>query len=526
MEIAALFLAGLSLFFTGMAGLKARLQQLSGRRFRVALARVTNRPVMAGLLGIVFGAVTQSASAVAFIVSAMVATGLITLRRALPVVAASNVGTTVLVFLAAVDLRLAVLFLIGITGLMVAFRVTVRFETILAALFSIGLLFYGLDMMKRAFAPLPDYAWFVELATFLKNWVVAPFLLGAALRMVIQSSSAIGVIAMTLHFGGLFTDVQSALLICGAGPGVALSGLFLSGNVTGSPRQIILFQCAINLISGTGIGLIILLTGQNGFLLSFLDRISTTSASCLALVFLVNMLGCLLVGIALAPWADRWLEKLAPPNLEQDVARPKYIHEEALQVPSTAIDLLDLEQRRLLSFVTSLADGCRQEVKKNGSATKEDSLFAGATGLRTEILNFLKELAHAELASDAATNILTLERRQENLSALLDTVHQFASLRHETDFGPELAGLMDSLTEALHFILLITSDAWESQDPADRENLLQMTGDRGDMMERLRRSSQTAQGTMTENSALFYATTLFERSIWLVRQIVTSFRAS
>ena len=199
MQLAALFLAGLSLFFTGINGVKSKLQQMSGRKFRQMLAKVTDRPVLAGLVGMGFGAVTQSASAVAFILAGMVATGLISLRRALPVVASSNVGTALLVFLAAIDLRLAVLALIGITGLMINFKIAHRFEALVGALFAIGMLFLGLDMMKQAFAPLPQYAWFIALAAFLKAWAWAPFFLGAALRMVIQSSSAIGVIAIALQ---------------------------------------------------------------------------------------------------------------------------------------------------------------------------------------------------------------------------------------------------------------------------------------------------------------------------------------
>jgi phosphate:Na+ symporter len=108
-ELIALFLAGLSLFFTGAMGVRTKLQQMSGRKFRQVLARVTDRPVIAGVVGMGAGAVTQSASAVAFILSGMVASGMITLRRALPVVAALNVGTAALVFIAAFDMRLAIL---------------------------------------------------------------------------------------------------------------------------------------------------------------------------------------------------------------------------------------------------------------------------------------------------------------------------------------------------------------------------------------------------------------------------------
>ncbi len=230
-EILALFLAGLGLFFTGVDAVRTNLQQLSSRRFRQLLTRLTNRPLLAALAGAGFGALTQSATAVAFILSGMVSTGLITLRRALPVVAAANVGTAVLVFLAAFDFRLAVLYLIGVTGLLLSFRVLTRHDAVLGALFGIGLLFFGLDLMKRAVGPLPSYDWFRALVAFLGESALAPLLLGIATRMLIQSSSAIGVIAIALNHAGLFSAQQAMLLICGAGPGLALSGYFL-GNAT------------------------------------------------------------------------------------------------------------------------------------------------------------------------------------------------------------------------------------------------------------------------------------------------------
>ena len=77
MEAAAFFLAGLSLFFYGVNGVREKLQQASGRRLRNVLARFTKNPVIAVLLGVFSGAVTQSSSAVSFILSGLVATGLI-----------------------------------------------------------------------------------------------------------------------------------------------------------------------------------------------------------------------------------------------------------------------------------------------------------------------------------------------------------------------------------------------------------------------------------------------------------------
>ena len=180
-----LFLAGLSFFLSGIAGLKSSLQRLGGRGLRRSIARFTDRRIPALAAGVLAGAATQSASAVAFILSGMISTGVITLGRSLPVVAAANLGTATLVFLAAVDLRLISLYLIGLAGLANA-AASPRYEALLGALLSLGLLFFGLDLAKQAFVPLPANREFQELAASFRDWSFPAFLLGGACRLFIQ----------------------------------------------------------------------------------------------------------------------------------------------------------------------------------------------------------------------------------------------------------------------------------------------------------------------------------------------------
>ena len=82
-ELVALYMAGLSFFFTGMAGIADNLRQVTGPRFRVLLSGATNHPVRAGMLGAVAGVVTQSTSVVMFVLSGMISSGLLPLRRAI-----------------------------------------------------------------------------------------------------------------------------------------------------------------------------------------------------------------------------------------------------------------------------------------------------------------------------------------------------------------------------------------------------------------------------------------------------------
>src|SRR5205807_235234 len=91
------------------------LRHLSSRSFRTLVARFTADSIRGSLLGLVFGALMQSATAVTFILVNMVSSSLIGCRQALPVIAWANVGLTVLAFFAGLNIRTEVLYLVGMS---------------------------------------------------------------------------------------------------------------------------------------------------------------------------------------------------------------------------------------------------------------------------------------------------------------------------------------------------------------------------------------------------------------------------
>src|SRR5262249_42180769 len=184
-ELTALFLGGLAFFFLGVDGVRTHLRRMVSRRVRWVMAHLTGRAYLAGAWGLLFGAITQSPTAVSFIVVGMTASGLLTRQRALLMVATSNLGTVALVFLAALDLTTAIYYLIGVTGLLLAFQVVEHLEVSLRVFFIIRLLLLGLHLMKQATGPLPQYAWFGALVSVAQGSVFAGFLLGTFLRVVI-----------------------------------------------------------------------------------------------------------------------------------------------------------------------------------------------------------------------------------------------------------------------------------------------------------------------------------------------------
>ena len=344
-------LAGLALFFLGVSGSQTNLQQLTGRRFRRLLARWTKHGALAGAWGFIFGAVTQSAIAVSFILAGLIAGGALTVSRALMIVGWANVGTAVLVFLAAIDVQLAVLYVVGLTGLAVAFDVAPRFKPGLAALFSIGLLFLGLNLMKQVFAPLPGFHWFQTVAEFSRGSEIAAAVFGMLLRTVIHSSSAIAVLAVILSHAGLLTDTQIIMLIFGSGIGVTLSSYLLSSEMKGIPRQIVLFHGAINGVAGllcVGLTLIERATGWP-LILSWVAAAPGGANARLSFAYLFVMLGVAGMAAVSARRAPAWLNRWSPPTVEQGLSQPRHLQNEALNDPDAALDLAEREEESLLA---------------------------------------------------------------------------------------------------------------------------------------------------------------------------------
>ena len=526
---AALFLAGLGFFFTGLDGLNTHLRQMASRRFRSVLSRFTSHPLLASFWGFVLGAITQSASLVSFVIVGMVSSGLLPLTRALVVLAWANLGTIALVFIAAVDILPAIYILIGITGIVVAFRLVGRFAVPLRALYSLGVLFLGLRIMRDATVPLPDYPWFASALRFLEGSDLLVFLLGALARTVIQSSSAIMVISLTLSRSGVLGGEQVLLVMHGAAAGVGLSLLLLSAGGAGLSRQIALFQAAINTITGLVFLGLFELEAVSGlpFLRTLLAQDALGDpAFRLALCFMVQQVVVVLLGTAVARSAPAVLERWAPATSEQDQSRPRFVGATRAHEPGVALVLAEKEQSRILELVPTMLEEILEQGRRSSISAVE--ALRVSESLDQEIRHYLEELVESqELDAVSAQRLLEVEERGRALMTLVHSTTEFCDLARADVRDPRVASLVRDLSESLHAILLTTVDTLREPDEIGLSILAAMTSDRGDMMSEVRARFVSASDGLgvREKSALMFLTTLFERIVWVVSRMAARSRA-
>jgi len=216
-----------------------------------------------------------------------------------------------------------------------------------------------------------------------------------------------------------------------------------------------------------------------------------------------------------------WLRFVLPaPKDEQSRARLSVLRDAAIEDPAVAIDSVVKEQLSLAQRLPEYLDDVREE-------TRGDS-GRGARALHHSTVAALKEVDRVTnqltRRGDNPARSLELSRtaeRTELVRSLSDSVCELTeTIRRAGQSGP-LGTLTGNMAEGLHAVLLAAADAMASPDEANLELLHDLTSDRGEVMEGIRRSLLRGEQTLTidEHQALFTSTSLFERIIRLLRRL-------
>ena len=236
-----LMLAGtLGLFVFGMRMMSEGLQQASGNRMRRVLERITAGRSAGVLTGLSTTVIVQYSSVVSVIVVSFVNSGLLSLRKAIPVLIGANIGTTLkLLLFAAVGFSAVNLPAIALTLLAFALPLLLMRGNHVRAGSSIlvgaALLFLALWLLKEHLpTPMPETLSFLhemEGMGILSNLLFVA--IGAVLAIAIQSSSVALVLTVALCEMGTIGYATGAALVLGENIGTTFTAnvAALAGNV-------------------------------------------------------------------------------------------------------------------------------------------------------------------------------------------------------------------------------------------------------------------------------------------------------
>ncbi|MGE4553468.1 MAG: Na/Pi cotransporter family protein, partial [Desulfovibrionaceae bacterium] len=420
-------LAGLGLFFVGVTLVSDNLKRLTSRRLRQFFARFTSRDWQSALLGGVTGFVTQSSSVSAFIVAGLISSGLMTVRRALPVIFWANAGCSVLVILAVLDIRYLVYVLLFLSGLVWAFERPRSMRVLSRVLFGVGLLFLGLMMIRSAASPLAQMPWVREaMAATGGSWLMA-LALGVALTVVTQTALGVVLIAISLTHSGLFTLDQTAMIIFGAHLGSSVVTWILAAGLKGTPRQMVMAQVLFNALGVLVLAPLYWVERRFGvpLVMAVLARVTPDlEHQMVGLVVVFNWVVPLVCWPLHGPLA-RMLGRFWPPTEAESLAQLRFIRDLSGDTPDTALDMVEQEQGRLLGLAAEhlRAARARLEGVDGPDAAVRHAAFQGVA---VEVRAVLDEMAQGELPEATGARLLGVRARLDLLEGLEGTVFDFA----------------------------------------------------------------------------------------------------
>ncbi|RJP22450.1 MAG: Na/Pi cotransporter family protein [Candidatus Omnitrophota bacterium] len=520
-EIIGYLIGGIGVFFVGMSLLGHALKQMTGRKLRMLLAKWAGNGYKAGLIGYVAGAVTQSMSALSFIIASLVGVGVISVRQALPVILWANTGVGLLVLLAFLNINILILFVLGIAGISYSFGKSSRINELSKALFGLGLLFFGLSMIKQGAAPLSDTEWFKFLLIQSHHSYVLSFVVGALLSFIAQTSSAVSILAITLTLSGLFSVDQTIIIIYGTNFGSSISTTILASQLKGTPKQLVMAQVFFNVVAAIILVPLFILETFAGIPLvkALVFQLSDQLEQQMAFVYIIyNLTGSLALSFAVGPYA-RFLDRCWPPTREEEWSQIKYMHDHAPIEADIALRSLDQEQLRLIQRFPIYMEELRN-CNANACQATLDSLHNAFASVSKEIEAVISDLTKNELSHEISERILCTQNRQNHLGSLDALIYDFSTLLAGWSNSPSAERFRGLFIESIDTILLTACDTCESNDADDIDMLISITSDRNELMQTMRRTFLAEKEMSPEDRMSFLQiTSLFERVVWILGRI-------
>ncbi len=483
-------LGGLSMFLYGMRIMGDGLKQSSGGAMKVALARVTNKPVIGFIFGMLVTCMIQSSTATIVLTVGLVGAGLLTFRQSVGIVLGANVGTAItaqiirlmdlsagttsILYFFKADNLAPVALIIGI--ILIMFVKGSNSETIGTTLVGFGILFMGLIFMSNAVSEMSDSL--SGLLTAFENNYFLGFLSGVVVTGIIQSSSAVvGMLqsmasSMGLRFCGVFA------VIIGVNIGDCLT-TFLVSRIGAKPEQIqtALVHVIYNVIAATLLAVAMFVLRMTGVLGDDLWNMHLNSGG------VANLHGAfrLIPAVLLLPFSGALAgiaEKLVPSRVTADDTEAAEIEDNLRDLDTLLYNSPELALDRAGHVIRHMADlalqnlnaACSQIVAFNAArndkinkreilldrmADETNRYLVGLSGHLVMERNILlqsyqiKALTAFEHIGDRAKNIA------DDVAALRE---------HGGDFSEEALSDMSIAVEAVADIINVTLDAYKNND--------------------------------------------------------------
>ena len=449
--------AGVGIFLIACNMMSSNLESVSSKKLRALFAKTSNSKLVGVGIGTVATAAIQSSGATSVMVIGFVNAGIMSLTQAASIIFGANIGTTITgqitalgMFESAVSTGTIFATFAGIGAFVNAFAKKDTVKKVGGIMAGFGMLFVGLSMMSGSMES------FAELDT-VKNFlakITNPILLvliGAVITAIIQSSSVMTSVAITMVFTGLISLDQGIYLTMGSNIGscvVAIIAGITSG--TNAKRTALIhltfnvFGVVVFMLVGMAIRL-----GSKGavtFGTLFEDMFPGVPQTQLAMFHTIFNVATVIIVLPITKLFVKFVTKVIPDKkkVEDEKHRFKYLDEHFLSTPPIAVaqvrnEVLYMAEKAMANLNISLDTICSLDLSR-AEQFKENEEYINF--LNKGITKFNVKLAKLDLSNEDSKYTSTVFKTVtdfERVGDYAENIMEYAEKLQSTEsaFSPD-----------------------------------------------------------------------------------------
>ena len=426
-------LGGLSLFLFGMDKMSDALKNVAGEKMKDILGILSNNRIMGLITGAIVTAVIQSSSVTTVMLVGFVSAGLMSLSQTVGVILGADIGTTITAQIVAFKVTKYALLLLAIGFGMLFISKREKIQQYGYMVMGLGMIFFGMGVMKDAMEPLRTYQPFIDLMANMSNPILG-ILVAAIFTALVQSSSASMGVVIVLAMQGLITLEAGISLALGANIGTCVTAGLAS---LGKPREAVRVAVCHVLFKIIGVLIMLPLIGPFAKFVIFIspspaEGLTGLQAAAAVLprqVANAHTLFNIGIGVLFLPFVTQfarlvfWLVPDKPlPEFEE--IQPKYLSEMLLHTPSLALDAARHEIKRMgkrvdlmnSAMMPAVLTGNREALQAVREMDEEVDV------LYKHLVNYLAEVSKLQLNEYQTQKMMKLMAAVNDLEQIGDVI--------------------------------------------------------------------------------------------------------
>lgn len=425
-------LGGLTLFLYGIDILSKGLQKSAGDKMRSIVSSLTRNNYIGLAVGTAVTAIIQSSTATSVMLVSFVNSNLMRYSQTLSILLGAAIGSTITVQLIAFNLSNYSFLFVIVGGFMTMFANKKQILYVGQAILGFGILFFGMELMSDAIAPIKQLPVFQSIFTALQNPLIGIFV-GALFTVIVQSSGAsIGIIIILASQGLLSLEACLAFTL-GANLGTPSTAIIASFNSSVEAKRVaytmLFFKIIMCLIFVWFIPLASNISDSLGSSWNDTANLPRTIANAHTIFNVV-------VAILVFPFLrqiERFIVHLFPePVVIQKNTLVRYLDNSLVNNPTIALQLAKEETLRLSRKVQVSLEMVIVPFLKNSPRHLKtlETQRIGIKALRDEIHLYLLKINENNQTRSSAETLFSIEHTLMELSfindALTRTLHRCA----------------------------------------------------------------------------------------------------